>query len=75
MGTPETLADLIEDWHGNGAADGFVLAPNLPGQAALFAQEVLPLLQERGLFRREYEGETLRDHFGLERPAHMRAAT
>ncbi|MGN6428042.1 MAG: NtaA/DmoA family FMN-dependent monooxygenase [Leifsonia sp.] len=73
VGTPERLADLIEEWHSVGAADGFVLAPNLPGQAAVFAQEVLPILRERGLFRHDYEGETLREHFGLEYPEHPAA--
>jgi len=74
VGTPETIADLIEHWHREGAADGFVLAPNLPGQAALFAEEVLPVLRQRGLFREAYEGDTLREHFGLDYPVHPAAA-
>jgi FMN-dependent oxidoreductase (nitrilotriacetate monooxygenase family) len=68
-GTPEQIADIIEDWFRSGAADGFnVMPPILPSQFDLFVSEVVPLLQSRGLFRRSYSGSTLRDHFGLERP-------
>jgi len=69
-GTPEQIADLIEDWFNDGAADGFnVMPPVLPAMLDVFVAEVIPLLQRRGLFRIAYEGETLRDHFGLVRPA------
>ncbi len=69
-GTPEQIADLIEDWFKSGAADGFnVMPPVLPGMLEVFVGEVIPLLQKRGLFRTAYCGETLRDHFGLLRPA------
>ena len=65
-GTPEAVADTIEDWFRSGAADGFnVMPPIINSQLALFAQEVVPILQKRGLFRQDYEGETLRSHFGL----------
>jgi hypothetical protein len=68
-GTPEQIADLIEDWFGDGAADGFnVMPPLLPNMFDAFAAEVVPLLQRRGLFRTEYEGTTLRDHYGLPWP-------
>ncbi len=68
-GTPEQVADLIEDWFGDGAADGFnVMPPLLPLQFDVFAAEVIPLLQRRGLFRTEYAGTTLREHYGLPRP-------
>jgi FMN-dependent oxidoreductase (nitrilotriacetate monooxygenase family) len=68
-GTPEQIADLIEDWFGDGAADGFnIMPPLLPVQLDVFSAEVIPLLQRRGLFRTEYEGTTLRDHYGLARP-------
>ena len=68
-GTPEQLADLIEDWFTDGAADGFnLMPPILPAMLDAFVDEVCPILQSRGLFRTEYEGETLRDHFGLTRP-------
>jgi FMN-dependent oxidoreductase (nitrilotriacetate monooxygenase family) len=65
-GTPEQIADLMEDWFKHGAADGFnVMPPVLPAMLDTFVAEVIPLLQRRGLFRTAYEGETLRDHYGL----------
>ncbi len=68
-GTPEQVADLIEDWCEDGAADGFnVMPPVLPWMLDVFASEVIPILQKRGLFRRDYEGTTLREHYGLDRP-------
>lgn len=68
-GTPEQVADTIEDWFRNGAADGFnVMPPYYPGGLEVFAEQVVPILQRRGLFRTEYTGTTLRDHFGLARP-------
>jgi FMN-dependent oxidoreductase (nitrilotriacetate monooxygenase family) len=68
-GTPEQIADLIEDWFNTGAADGFnVMPPLLPVMLDVFVAEVIPLLQKRGLFRTAYEGSTLREHFGLARP-------
>ncbi|WP_068272388.1 LLM class flavin-dependent oxidoreductase [Aldersonia kunmingensis] len=68
-GTPEQIADILEEWFTNGAADGFnVMPPLYPGGLEVFASTVVPILQERGLFRTEYTGTTLRDHFGLPRP-------
>lgn len=68
-GTPEQIADEIQLWFENGAADGFnVMPPWLPGGFDVFACEVVPLLRKRGLFRDHYEGTTLRDHYGLPRP-------
>src|SRR5882757_6826811 len=68
-GTPEQIADLIEDWFNDGAADGFnVMPPLLPLQFDVFAAEVVPLLQRRGLFRTAYQGTTLREHYGLPLP-------
>jgi len=69
-GTAEQVADLIEDWFLDGAADGFnLMPPLLPAMLDIFIDEVLPLLQKRGLFRTEYQGTTLREHYGLDRPA------
>ncbi|MEI6545398.1 MAG: LLM class flavin-dependent oxidoreductase [Burkholderiales bacterium] len=69
-GTPEQIADLIEDWFNDGAADGFnLMPPLLPSMLDVFVAEVIPLLQRRGLFRTAYTGRTLREHFGLDRPA------
>jgi alkanesulfonate monooxygenase SsuD/methylene tetrahydromethanopterin reductase-like flavin-dependent oxidoreductase (luciferase family) len=68
-GTPEQVADLIQDWFDTGAADGFnVMPPVLPGLLDDFVEQVIPLLQRRGLFRREYAGSTLREHYGLDVP-------
>jgi FMN-dependent oxidoreductase (nitrilotriacetate monooxygenase family) len=68
-GAPEQIADLIEDWFRHGAADGFnLMPPVLPSMLDAFVAEVVPLLRRRGLFRGEYDGETLRDHYGLARP-------
>ena len=54
-GTPEQIADLIEDWFADGAADGFnIMPPLLPAQLDVFSAEVIPILQRRGLFRTEY---------------------
>ncbi|GAA3734544.1 LLM class flavin-dependent oxidoreductase [Plantactinospora mayteni] len=71
-GTPEQVADAVEDWWQNGAADGFnVMPPVLPSGLAAFVEQVVPILQRRGLFRTEYAGRTLRDNYGLPRPANQ----
>jgi FMN-dependent oxidoreductase (nitrilotriacetate monooxygenase family) len=68
-GTPDEVANLIEDWFTDGAADGFnIMPPVLPHMLDVFSAEVVPLLQRRGLFRTEYAGTTLREHYGLARP-------
>jgi FMN-dependent oxidoreductase (nitrilotriacetate monooxygenase family) len=68
-GTPEQVADTIQYWGEHGAADGFNVMPAvLPSGLELFAEHVVPLLQRRGLFRTEYQGTTLREHYGLTRP-------
>ena len=67
-GTPKRIADTLEEWFTEDAADGFnVLPAHFPGALADFVDLVVPELQARGLFRREYTGTTLRDHFGLSR--------
>src|ERR1700736_2255439 len=69
-GTPEQVADLMEEWFNDGAADGFnMMPPVLPAQFDAFTGEVVPLLQRRGLFRTAYTGTTLREHYGLPWPA------
>ncbi|GAB2804583.1 LLM class flavin-dependent oxidoreductase [Lentzea nigeriaca] len=74
-GTPEQIADHIELWFRTGAADGFnVMAPLLPSGLEEFVDQVVPLLRARKLFRTEYTGRTLRDHYGLARPASRYAA-
>jgi FMN-dependent oxidoreductase (nitrilotriacetate monooxygenase family) len=74
VGTPEQIADGLEEWFLAGAADGFnVMPPWFPGAFDDFVDQVVPILQRRGLFREEYTGTTLREHLGLARPAHPRA--
>jgi alkanesulfonate monooxygenase SsuD/methylene tetrahydromethanopterin reductase-like flavin-dependent oxidoreductase (luciferase family) len=69
VGTAVTIADQMEEWIETEASDGFtVMFPYLPGGLEDFVAQVVPELQRRGLFRREYEGTTLRDHLGLPRP-------
>jgi FMN-dependent oxidoreductase (nitrilotriacetate monooxygenase family) len=69
-GTPVQVADTIEEWFDSGAADGFNIMPAvLPSGLVAFVEKVVPILQERGRFRTEYTGTTLRDHYGLTRPA------
>ncbi len=69
-GTPEQIAGLIEDWFTEGAADGFnIMPPLLPAQLDVFSAEVIPILQRRRLFRTQYEGTMLREHYGLPWPA------
>ena len=68
-GTPVQVADALEEWFTTGAADGFMFIVHLqPAGLADIVNEVVPELQRRGLFRRAYEGRTLRDHLGLHRP-------
>lgn len=75
-GTPEQVADAIEHWYRSGAADGFnIMPPVLPSGLTAFVDLVVPILQRRGLFRTEYTGRTLRDHYGLARPANRSAAS
>ncbi|MER6117623.1 NtaA/DmoA family FMN-dependent monooxygenase [Streptomyces sp. NPDC001743] len=69
VGSPATVASTINEFVQADAADGFILVPHItPGGLDVFADTVVPLLQERGVFRTEYEGTTLRDHLGLSHP-------
>ena len=69
IGTPTQVADQLQEWFDNEAADGFnVLPPVLPGSLDDFVELVIPELQRRGIFRTEYEGTTLRENLGLTRP-------
>ncbi|WP_282940615.1 LLM class flavin-dependent oxidoreductase [Paenibacillus sp. RC67] len=68
-GTPEQIANHLEDWFTNGGCDGFnIMPPYFPGGLDEFVDHVIPILQKRGLYRTEYNGTTLRDHLGLEIP-------
>jgi len=74
-GTPEQVADELELWFTSGAADGFNVMPAaLPGGLTDFVEQVVPILQRRGLFRTDYTGTTLREHYGLARPSTDRTA-
>lgn len=75
VGSPSDIADLLETWFREGGADGFnIMSPVHPVGLGDFITLVLPELRRRGLFRSEYEGRTLREHLGLQRPAHPAAA-
>jgi FMN-dependent oxidoreductase (nitrilotriacetate monooxygenase family) len=75
-GTPHRIADTLEEWFEARAADGFNVLPAwFPGAFDDFVDRVVPELQRRGLFRREYEGTMLRDHLGLAPPFRRRQAT
>jgi alkanesulfonate monooxygenase SsuD/methylene tetrahydromethanopterin reductase-like flavin-dependent oxidoreductase (luciferase family) len=68
-GTPEQVADAMEDWVDSDAADGFnLMPPLLPVMLDIFVDEVVPILQRRGRFRTSYQGTMLREHYGLSRP-------
>ena len=69
IGTPVDVVDQMQEWHEGEAADGFnFIAPWLPGGLNDFVDLVVPELQRRGLYRTAYEGKTLRDNLGLQRP-------
>jgi alkanesulfonate monooxygenase len=69
VGTPKMIADQMEEWLESRACDGFnIMFPWVPGGLDDFVDRVVPELQRRNLFRREYEGRTLRENLGLPRP-------
>ena len=70
VGGPKDIADEMEEWFHSPACDGFVVGPtHQPGAFEDFVEFVVPELQKRGVFRKEYSGSTLRDHLGLDRAA------
>lgn len=74
VGSPATVAAEIERWFAEGACDGFNLHITNPAEFALFADQVLPLLRARGIFRHDYDATTLRGHLGLPVPRNRHAA-
>ena len=69
IGTPTQVADQLQEWFENDAADGFnIMAPTFPQGLNDIVELVIPELQRRGLFKTEYEGTTLRENLGLKRP-------
>ncbi|ARB38116.1 LLM class flavin-dependent oxidoreductase [Bacillus subtilis] len=71
IGTPERVASLIETWFNAEAADGFIIGSDIPGTLDAFVEKVIPILQERGLYRQDYRGGTLRENLGLGIPQHQ----
>lgn len=69
MGPPEMIADQMEEWLTTNACDGFTIQfPYLPGGLDDFVDDLVPVLQSRGIYREDYEGKTLRENLGLPRP-------
>ncbi|MGG1312519.1 LLM class flavin-dependent oxidoreductase [Cohnella laeviribosi] len=68
IGTPEKVADLIQQWYEEKAADGFIVHSHLPSGLHDFVDLVVPILQRRGIFRKEYEADTLRGNLGVPIP-------
>jgi FMN-dependent oxidoreductase (nitrilotriacetate monooxygenase family) len=68
IGTPEKIADLIQEWFEGNGADGFIIGSAVPNGLNDFVDFVVPILQKRGLFRTEYEAETLRGNLGIPYP-------
>ncbi|BBH24588.1 monooxygenase [Paenibacillus baekrokdamisoli] len=67
-GTPEKVADLLQQWFEEGGADGFIVGGGVPGGFETFVEQVVPILQKRGLYREEYESDTLRGNLGVRVP-------
>lgn len=65
IGTPDVIADLIQQWFEERGADGFMIAQSLPETLTDFVDKVVPILQKRGVYRTDYNANTLRGHLGL----------
>lgn len=65
VGTAFDVADFMEEWFKAGATDGFSLAPDSQMGVREFVEKVVPILQERGIYHTDYEGDTLREHLGV----------
>lgn len=74
IGTPEQIANLIEQWYEEKGADAFIIHSSTPGGLVDFVDYVVPILQERGIYRTEYESDTLRGNLGLPVPENRYAA-
>lgn len=69
FGNPKQIADQLEEWIDKGGADGFnLMMPTFPDALEDFVDLVVPILQERGVFRKDYQGSTLREYLGLSKP-------
>ncbi|MFN8495626.1 MAG: LLM class flavin-dependent oxidoreductase [Caldilineaceae bacterium] len=69
VGTAEDIADLIQLWHEQEAADGFIVHTQIPSSLNDFVDQVVPILQARGVYRKAYEADTLRGNLGVPIPA------
>ncbi|MBF7693733.1 LLM class flavin-dependent oxidoreductase, partial [Acinetobacter sp. FNA3] len=67
-GTPLEIANQLEEWFEENAADGFIIQGATPNTLTQFIQQVIPILQKKGLYRTEYLGTTLRENLQLSRP-------
>lgn len=74
VGSAQTVADLFQKWFEGGAADGFIIRTASPDGLRDIVELLVPELQRRGLFRNDYEGDTLRSHLGLEKPVNRHRA-
>jgi len=75
IGTPSMVVDAMQEWFENAACDGFNIVPSMfPDEFESFVDLIVPELQRRGLYRKSYEGKTLRDRLGLKVPASRYAA-
>ncbi len=74
LGTAKDVADGFEHWFTFGATDGFIVRGGTPTAFDDFIEQVIPILQQRGLYRTEYEGNTLRENLGLREPENQFAA-
>ncbi len=74
VGTPEHIANLIQKWYEEEGADGFIIHSQLPSGLRDFVELVIPILQERGIYRTEYEADTLRGNLGLKIPSNRYSA-
>lgn len=71
LGTPQKVADLIQNWYEEKAVDGFMIIANLPSELEAFVEDVVPLLQQKGIFKEEYRGDTLREHLEIPSAIHL----
>ncbi|MER2107838.1 MAG: LLM class flavin-dependent oxidoreductase [Solibacillus sp.] len=65
IGTPDKIADLIQEWFVNKGSDGFIVGVSVPRTLEDFVEKVVPLLQQRGIYRKDYTSDTLRSNLGL----------
>ncbi|PKG22866.1 LLM class flavin-dependent oxidoreductase [Niallia nealsonii] len=75
IGTPTIVADKLQSWFESEGADGFIIHTDIPNQLEHFVERVVPILQDRGIYEKEYTGNTLREHLGLLVPDNRNSKT